>query len=35
MLAENFGPINAANLRHAHALIESGRAKGKVMLAVF
>ena len=32
-LAENFGVINAANLRRAHALIESGRAKGKVVLA--
>jgi len=32
-LAENFGAINAANLRRAHALIESGRAKGKVVLA--
>jgi zinc-binding alcohol dehydrogenase family protein len=31
-LAENFGPISAANLRRAHALIESGRAKGKIVL---
>ena len=30
--AENFGPISAANLRRAHALIESGRAKGKIVL---
>jgi zinc-binding alcohol dehydrogenase family protein len=32
-LTENFGHINAANLRRAHALIESGRAKGKIVLA--
>ena len=31
-LAERFGPISAANLRRAHALIESGRAKGKIVL---
>lgn len=31
-LAERFGPINAANLQRAHALIESGRARGKVVL---
>ncbi|MET1116383.1 MAG: zinc-binding alcohol dehydrogenase family protein [Comamonas sp.] len=31
-LAEHFGPINAANLRRAHALLESGRARGKVVL---
>ncbi|GJD65850.1 zinc-binding alcohol dehydrogenase family protein [Methylobacterium frigidaeris] len=30
--AESFGPISAANLRRAHALIESGRAKGKIVL---
>ena len=30
--AENFGCISAANLRRAHALIESGRAKGNVVL---
>jgi NADPH:quinone reductase len=34
-LADNFGPINAKNLRRAHALIESGRAKGKVVLEAF
>jgi NADPH:quinone reductase len=34
-LGENFGPINAANLKRAHALIESGRAKGKIVLAGF
>jgi len=34
-LAEDFGPINAANLRRAHALIESHRARGKVVLSGF
>jgi NADPH:quinone reductase len=34
-IGENFGPINAANLKRAHALIESGRAKGKVVLEGF
>ena len=34
-LGENFGPINAANLRRAHALVESGRAKGKIVLEGF
>jgi NADPH:quinone reductase len=34
-LGENFGAINAANLKRAHALIESGRAKGKIVLAGF
>jgi NADPH2:quinone reductase len=29
---EHFGRIDAANLRRAHALIESGRAKGKIVL---
>jgi len=33
--SENFGAINAANLRRAHALIESGRAQGKVVLQGF
>ena len=32
-LSETFGPISAENLRRAHTLIESGRAKGKVVLA--
>ncbi|MDQ0473422.1 zinc-binding alcohol dehydrogenase family protein [Labrys wisconsinensis] len=32
---EHFGPINAANLKRAHALIESGRAKGKIVLEGF
>ena len=31
----SFGTINAANLRKAHALIESGTAQGKVVLAGF
>lgn len=31
-LAECFGSINAANLKRAHALIESGKARGKVVL---
>jgi NADPH:quinone reductase len=31
-LAERFGTISATNLRRAHALIESGRAKGKIVL---
>ncbi|RZI94265.1 MAG: zinc-binding alcohol dehydrogenase family protein [Variovorax sp.] len=31
----SFGTINAANLKKAHALIESGSAQGKVVLAGF
>lgn len=34
-LADSFGPISAANLRRAHALIESGRARGKIVLEGF
>lgn len=34
-LADDFGPINAANLIRAHALIESGTAKGKIVLSGF
>jgi zinc-binding alcohol dehydrogenase family protein len=34
-LAERFGKINAANLKRAHALIESNRAKGKIVLEGF
>ncbi|WP_458094002.1 zinc-binding alcohol dehydrogenase family protein [Roseomonas sp. WA12] len=34
-LGETFGTINAANLRRAHALLESGRARGKVVLEGF
>jgi zinc-binding alcohol dehydrogenase family protein len=32
---EHFGTINAANLRRAHALLESGKAKGKIVLEGF
>ncbi len=32
---EHHGQINAANLRKAHALIESGRARGKIVLSGF
>ena len=31
-LAERFGSINAHNLQRAHALLESGQARGKVVL---
>ncbi len=31
-LSDTFGAISAANLRRAHALIESGRARGKIVL---
>lgn len=31
-LAEHYGTINADNLRRAHALIESGAARGKIVL---
>jgi NADPH2:quinone reductase len=34
-LAENFGTIDAANLRRAHELIESHTAKGKIVLEGF
>ncbi|MEH0196282.1 zinc-binding alcohol dehydrogenase family protein [Caulobacter sp. CCNWLY153] len=34
-LTQTLSPINAANLKAAHALIESGRAKGKVVLEDF
>lgn len=34
-LAENFGRINAANLKRAHALLETGTAKGKIVLEGF
>ncbi len=29
---QNFGTINAANLKRAHALIESGKSRGKIVL---
>jgi zinc-binding alcohol dehydrogenase family protein len=34
-LGEHFGTINAANLRRAHAVIESGKATGKIVLEGF
>ncbi|MDE1993961.1 MAG: zinc-binding alcohol dehydrogenase family protein, partial [Rhizobiaceae bacterium] len=34
-LTETLGTINAANLKKAHALVESGKMKGKVVLAGF
>jgi NADPH:quinone reductase-like Zn-dependent oxidoreductase len=34
-VAENLGAINAANLKRAHALLESGRTRGKVVLEGF
>ncbi|PUA42966.1 zinc-binding alcohol dehydrogenase family protein [Pseudomonas protegens] len=34
-LGEHFGQINAANLRRAHAVLESGTAKGKIVLEGF
>lgn len=34
-MTENFGPITAANLRRAHAAIESGTTRGKIVLEGF
>lgn len=34
-MRENFGPINAANLKLAHAYVESGTAIGKAVLSGF
>jgi NADPH2:quinone reductase len=34
-LGEEIGTINAANLRRAHTIIESGKAKGKLVLTGF
>ncbi|MGH8433486.1 MAG: zinc-binding alcohol dehydrogenase family protein [Pseudomonas sp.] len=34
-VGEHFGSINASNLRRAHALLESGKAKGKIVLEGF
>ncbi len=34
-VGEHFGAINAANLRRAHTLLESGKAKGKIVLEGF
>jgi NADPH:quinone reductase-like Zn-dependent oxidoreductase len=31
-LGDNYGTINAANLKRAHALIESNRSRGKIVL---
>jgi NADPH:quinone reductase-like Zn-dependent oxidoreductase len=32
-MQEHYGPLNAANLRRAHATIESGRMIGKLVLS--
>lgn len=34
-VGEHFGTINAANLKRAHALLESGKARGKIVLEGF
>ncbi|MBX8577093.1 zinc-binding alcohol dehydrogenase family protein [Pseudomonas cichorii] len=34
-VAEHFGTINAVNLKRAHELLESGKAKGKIVLEGF
>ncbi len=34
-MGEHFGTINAANLKRAHALLESGKAQGKIVLEGF
>lgn len=34
-LGENLGTITATNLKRAHALVESGRASGKIVLEGF
>jgi NADPH2:quinone reductase len=34
-LSQSFGAINAENLKRAHAFIESGKAKGKIVLGGF
>ena len=34
-LGEHLGRIDAVNLRKAHALLESGRARGKLVLEGF
>lgn len=34
-VGEHFGAINADNLRRAHALLESGKARGKIVLEGF
>ena len=34
-VGEHFGAINATNLKRAHALLESGKARGKIVLEGF
>lgn len=34
-VSEVLSPINAVNMRHAHALVESGKARGKIVLEGF
>ena len=34
-VGEHLGAINAGNLRRAHALLESGKARGKIVLEGF
>lgn len=34
-VAENFGKINSENLKRAHALLESGKSRGKIVLEGF
>jgi NADPH:quinone reductase-like Zn-dependent oxidoreductase len=34
-LTEAISPISAANLKKAHAIIESGKARGKIVLQGF
>jgi NADPH:quinone reductase len=34
-MTEEYSPINAANLQQVHTLIESGKARGKIVLAGF
>ena len=34
-LGEHFGVVNAANMRRAHALVESNKARGKIVLEGF
>ncbi|MNY83673.1 Zinc-type alcohol dehydrogenase-like protein [compost metagenome] len=34
-VGDNYGRISVENLRRAHALLESGKAKGKIVLEGF
>ena len=34
-VVEHFGTINAANLKRAHVLLETGKARGKIVLEGF